>query len=272
MADTDRRPPPDGGHLPTGLPALPPPGDGLFRVEQVAVPVSIGILVGIAMFFGLQHLLTDEGDLGIQRYLGNPFNQLIVSLFVATMLYALLQWCGLAIDRRALADLRGEEPHSAHHRILRTLSGRDTGQVEGFRTTVRHWHGLARRSEDVLVLSDHLLMVRERQYALDLSPVQYAVWAMPLLGFVGTVVGITQAIAGLGLTVENPGGSAAGLETVLAGLRFAFDTTFMGLVLVLPTMAVLMPLRARGEAVAMMFHEALLNDFFLRRPRPEADA
>ena len=56
--------------------------------------------------------------------------------------------------------------------------------------------------------------------------VRIIVWAIPMLGFLGTVIGITQTLGGLDFT----DGTAA-VERLKSGLYIAFDTTALGLVL-----------------------------------------
>lgn len=51
------------------------------------------------------------------------------------------------------------------------------------------------------------------------------IWAIPILGFLGTVLGITIAIAELGTDIENS------LPEMIAGLEVAFDTTALSLAL-----------------------------------------
>lgn len=51
-------------------------------------------------------------------------------------------------------------------------------------------------------------------------------WAIPMLGFLGTVIGITQTLGGLDFTNGN-----AAVENLKSGLYVAFDTTAVGLVL-----------------------------------------
>ena len=71
-------------------------------------------------------------------------------------------------------------------------------------------------------LEDHLKYLSDvdaasaaRSYGL----VRFIVWAIPIMGFLGTVIGITVAIANLSPTqLENISG-------VVAGLGTAFDTT-----------------------------------------------
>ena len=56
--------------------------------------------------------------------------------------------------------------------------------------------------------------------------VRIIIWAIPMLGFLGTVIGITQTLGGLDFT----DGTAA-VDRLKSGLYVAFDTTALGLVL-----------------------------------------
>ncbi|MCH2182641.1 MAG: MotA/TolQ/ExbB proton channel family protein [Mariniblastus sp.] len=60
------------------------------------------------------------------------------------------------------------------------------------------------------------------------------IWALPILGFIGTVIGISAAVAGLSGSLENASDISAikgALNEVFAGLGTAFDTTLLALVL-----------------------------------------
>jgi biopolymer transport protein ExbB/TolQ len=59
------------------------------------------------------------------------------------------------------------------------------------------------------------------------------VWAIPVLGFIGTVQGLSQAVGGFGSVLSNSGELAQikeALRDVTAGLAVAFETTMQGLV------------------------------------------
>ena len=78
-------------------------------------------------------------------------------------------------------------------------------------------------------LADDLreLSVRDADAAHDsLGLVRVIVWAIPMLGFLGTVIGITQTLGGL----DFSDGTAA-VDRLKSGLYVAFDTTALGLVL-----------------------------------------
>jgi biopolymer transport protein ExbB/TolQ len=93
---------------------------------------------------------------------------------------------------------------------------------------VREALEFVRRKGQADSLDEHL------RYAADLdadrkhsgySLVRIIIWAIPILGFLGTVIGITLAIAQLGLDVENS------MPKVILGLKVAFDTTALALAL-----------------------------------------
>ncbi|WP_436716790.1 MotA/TolQ/ExbB proton channel family protein [Roseiconus lacunae] len=78
-------------------------------------------------------------------------------------------------------------------------------------------------------LSDDLreLSARDADMAhASFSLVRIIVWAIPMLGFLGTVIGITQTLGGL----DFSNGTAA-VDNLKSGLYVAFDTTALGLVL-----------------------------------------
>lgn len=73
------------------------------------------------------------------------------------------------------------------------------------------------------------------------SLVRIIVWAIPMLGFLGTVVGITQTLGGLDFT----DGTAA-VDRLKSGLYVAFDTTALGIVLSVVAIFLQFPVE-RGE-------------------------
>ncbi len=57
-------------------------------------------------------------------------------------------------------------------------------------------------------------------------------WAIPLLGFIGTVLGLSQAIGGMNFAnVEDVAKIVTSINNVTSGLGTAFDATLLGLVL-----------------------------------------
>ena len=73
----------------------------------------------------------------------------------------------------------------------------------------------------------------EEQMASSYTLVQGLAWAIPVLGFIGTVLGLSQAIAAFGGALQTGSDFAllkGSLQAVTAGLATAFETTLVALV------------------------------------------
>ncbi len=80
--------------------------------------------------------------------------------------------------------------------------------------------------EELKYLADTDVSRQQESYAL----VRIIIWATPMLGFLGTVIGITQALGDLGtqseLLASDP---KEAMNALLSGLYVAFDTTALAL-------------------------------------------
>ena len=76
----------------------------------------------------------------------------------------------------------------------------------------------------------------EDQVASSYTLINGFVWAVPVLGFIGTVQGLSYAIGKFGLTLQSQGDMTAiraSLKGVTSGLATAFETTLVALVFAL---------------------------------------
>ena len=76
----------------------------------------------------------------------------------------------------------------------------------------------------------------EDQVASSYALINGFVWAIPVLGFIGTVQGLSYAIGKFGLTLQAQGDMTAiraSLQSVTSGLATAFETTLVALVFAL---------------------------------------
>jgi biopolymer transport protein ExbB/TolQ len=142
---------------------------------------------------------------------------------------------------------------SAPRRCVRSLVGRRLVAALSF---VRD-----RRSADGL--DDHLAYLAEldaEQSHGSFALARLAAWMIPILGFLGTVIGITMAIANV-----TPAQLESSLDQVTGGLAVAFDTTALALCLSMALMFVMFVVE-RGEqqilrSVDRYVHSALAHRF-----------
>lgn len=95
----------------------------------------------------------------------------------------------------------------------------------------------------VQAMKDDILANDEEDIVLSFNAVSWTEWALPMLGFLGTVVGIGGAVGGIREAigtlfsgVETPERRAIALtkfNEAFVGLGVAFDTTFLGLIFLL---------------------------------------
>jgi biopolymer transport protein ExbB/TolQ len=91
----------------------------------------------------------------------------------------------------------------------------------------------------------------QEQVAASYGLVQSFLWAIPVLGFIGTVIGLRAAISALGITLRANGDIGAireGLQAVTAGLATKFETTLVALICAVILQLILSFLQSReGE-------------------------
>jgi biopolymer transport protein ExbB/TolQ len=116
------------------------------------------------------------------------------------------------------------QPLAARLRQLRSRE-QDSYLVRRLRDALEH----VRRNGSAETVDDELKYLADldagRAYA-DYDLVRMFIWAIPILGFLGTVIGIAQAMGNLA-----PEALEDSLPQVMAGLNVAFDTTKLALAL-----------------------------------------
>ncbi len=97
--------------------------------------------------------------------------------------------------------------------------------------------------------------------------VRVFIWALPILGFIGTVMGVSAAVASLAGSLSNSGSMdamKAALQDVFGGLGTAFDTTLLALIM---SMLVKIPASAlqKSEEDLITSVDEYCNENLLRR-------
>lgn len=156
------------------------------------------------------------------RLAADGMTQGMVSAMLVLAIYALLQLAGAFADRRL-----------ARHAANASAPGRAGGMFLKFLSTIT---GRPGRFPSVF-LSDPASRELHFDYGRHvlLTPLRLGLWAFPVVGFLGTVIGISGAVAHLPQVLEDN----AKLNQLLSNLHVAFDTTFTGLTASLAIMAFL---------------------------------
>ena len=153
-------------------------------------------------FFALIHggVIRHAGTI---RYLAGHWVEYVETVMFTVGLSALaLKWLQAKLVE---VDADGYLPHRMHEALDLVVR---TGSAEGLEDHLKY-------------LSDLDAARAGQSYGL----VRFVIWAIPIMGFLGTVIGITEAIANLSPTqLEN-------ITGVVAGLGVAFDTTATALTL-----------------------------------------
>ncbi len=221
-------------------------------------------LAGCTLFYASHY----QGWLGsdfVRRYFAaHPVCFFATGMFFVGLAALLLKMINVAGQFLMLssigldADRSGTMPVSQCGELLDQLdelprSARRSYYGQRLRDAVEHIErrGSADTLEDELkYLADMDVARQQDSYAL----VRIIIWATPMLGFLGTVIGITQALGDLDPKMLATEIQTA-MEGLLAGLYVAFDTTALALSLSIILMFIQFLIdRAESELLAVVDH------------------
>jgi biopolymer transport protein ExbB/TolQ len=225
------------------------------------VPLGIGVLA----FIHLGPLRQTE----VRRYVTHPAEAVEVLLFCCAVsaLVAKILLCRMeraAFGREMLPAWDGKPVPVSEaagmldrlRRLSRTwrhsLLGRRVAAVLDF---VRSRGSANDLDDQMRALADNDALALESSYALT----RFITWAIPILGFLGTVLGITKAITGV-----TPEVLEHDLSQVTNGLAEAFDTTALGLALTMLTMFISF-LAERAEESVLLAVDAYADEHLAHR-------
>jgi hypothetical protein len=208
-------------------------GNGLLPALLGGVPCAVAVLC-------LIHF-TSVAHTEVARYVHNPVEWVEVLMF-----------CCAASALAAKVWQHGRERRAGRYELLPPWDGNPVPVAEAGKLLAglnrlpaglhRTWlvrrvaavldflcrRGSAAELDDQLrALADGDSVALENSYSL----IRFITWAIPILGFLGTVLGITMAISGV-----TPEKLETGLNQVTDGLAIAFDATALALGLTMLTM------------------------------------
>jgi biopolymer transport protein ExbB/TolQ len=206
-------------------------------------PMASAFLFGLPLGTGLLFLLR-SGPLQatpLSRYVEHPAECVLVVIFGCALGAFLGKLLGVLSERAATSQARlpawdGKTVSvSDAEKLLATvkkLPGWVQASHMGSRIAAVLAFLTARKSaneldDQIRCLADTDAMNVEASYSLT----RFISWAMPILGFLGTVLGITAAISGV-----DPSQLEQNIGQVTGGLAEAFDTTALALALTMVVM------------------------------------
>ncbi|MDA1232522.1 MAG: MotA/TolQ/ExbB proton channel family protein [Planctomycetota bacterium] len=219
-------------------------GVHVVRIKTKSV-TGLGIILGIigtVVFYNVAPMIARHFSGGpefVQRYFcGHPLEYVTSGLFFVGMGILAVKWKQLPTERAVITNVQGlattadwTQDDSTSGAVQKLNAWQANSKYASWRSTSM-WH----RVEDVLHyvnagknggVEGHL------KYLADLSVdrliqsyslIRTVTWAVPIMGFLGTVIGITMAIANV-----TPEQLDSSLPEVTAGLAVAFDTTAQAL-------------------------------------------
>lgn len=122
-------------------------------------------------------------------------------------------------------------------------------------------YALGKSSSETLSLSESQLRLYQSELESEQSYIRYVIWAIPSVGFIGTVLGIA---ASLGFAGEAS--SPEGIGKVTEMLAVAFDTTLVSLILGIILMYVVHYIQKKQDELFVRINtyliENLINRFY----------
>src|SRR5262245_15499809 len=203
----------------------------------VALVLGLPLAAGLIALFRYGPLKNSP----VARYVEYEVQWVLVAFFCVAVAALLLKWLRLriefdALDRDLLPRWDGRPVavdkapdllaslNRQHERVLETYLGR---RIQAALDFLVQRKSTAQYDDRLRSPADCDAMTQENSFGL----VRFLTWAIPILGFLGTVLGITKAISGV-----TPESLEENVGSLTGGLAEAFDSTALGLSLTMVVM------------------------------------
>ncbi len=201
----------------------------------VHAPILWGCLAALAFYVPL-HTGHWQNAFALRYFAGHPIEHVATTLFFIGLAALAIKSAGLAGQFKTLSNPlldaipAGGQPVEHCEVLLQRVATQPLSVQDGY--LLRRLHEALEyvgRKREATTLDDELRYLSEldvsrmhNSYAL----VRIIIWAIPILGLLGTVIGITAAVANL-----SSGSLESSIGEVTAGLGVAFDHTGLALAL-----------------------------------------
>jgi biopolymer transport protein ExbB/TolQ len=256
------------------------------------ITFAIGLLI-TCTWFGIVYPFVPKPTVSVADYtsmqwLGNLFFKHFTVSFMNTLFFC---WAA------AIIYMKVQKLRHQREALLLDVLPLEFGQeinAQNVGSFIDHLYNLPHRLRDSLMvnrLRKALELFEVRQSVSDVSGMMSSqsdidsariggsytmlkafLWAIPLLGFIGTVVGLSHAIGGMSFgDMANVDAIVKSLSAVTSGLGTAFDATLLGLVLAV-SLNFPMNALAKNEDEMLNDIDAFCNEVLLPRLNDGAGA
>ncbi|MEZ6057401.1 MAG: MotA/TolQ/ExbB proton channel family protein [Planctomycetaceae bacterium] len=242
--------------------------------DWLSSPWIWGGLLTVGVYLGVPHLPIGR-DLAIRYLCGHPLEYALATLFCVSLAILGRRFLALRTERQAL--VRPFLPHpvdTGRPLALQVNEGLSSWSDElrqtwlGQRLTdlceyLEGKHSVTAAEQHAKYLADDAYDRCHDQYAL----LQTITWAVPILGFLGTVMGITLAIANV-----TPDQLDSSLNEVTGGLAVAFDTTALALTFSIVMVFGYFFVKRSDEEILRRVNQLVLRQFIGNMPTDQTDS
>ena len=218
---------------------------GRFTRANTFFTFALGLLWTL-LFYGACYYLLEPRELLAdlsEKFTSRGFTPYaIVFLFFWGISTLFVKWRKLKFQEKALdlAVVPQEPDFSLNTQTARDVLSRTETLVDSARNfillnrievSLSNLRNIGQIS-DVSSILGNQSKIDEQQVASSYNLIRGFIWATPVLGFIGTVLGLGDAIGGFGKTIagsQEVEAIKASLGGVTGGLATAFDTTLVGL-------------------------------------------
>ena len=220
----------------------------------------------------------------IMQLFSGRISETIFSLILWSLFLILFKWRQYRKQNLAYAAFRNQLLHDSlskgifvknvDEKILEISQFMQEQKVKKFqdsvifrrvRRTLRHLKAIPKKEEITSILNYQAEIDHNRMQS-GYTLLNVFIWAIPILGFIGTVFGIGQSIGEFSNFIRSTDGTdlnaqmRSALGGVTSGLSVAFSTTFIALVGVVPVMMLSSSIRKREEDLLLSVEEYCLED------------
>jgi len=166
--------------------------------------------------------------------------------------------------------------------VLRTMRVKrfETSAIYHRVVQIFHYIRSIPKKESIHNFLDHQSQIDTKKLDSGYALLQVFIWAIPILGFIGTVLGIGEAVNNFSIFIQTAEGGAQfssqmrnALGGVTSGLSVAFNTTFLALLLVIPVMVITSIINKREEEILLAVEEFCMEELLAHlRITPSNDA